>query len=417
MTGYDEALATILAQASRQAAIRVPAAAAIGSILAEDIVSKHWLPPFDNAAMDGFALRHADLGPLEIEYRVTGLQAAGDGRASASGDAWEITTGARMPDGFDTVIPVEQVEISARDETGSPARVRLLESPEPGQHVRRRGEDVTPDRLLIRSSEYLQPQHLMMLAAQGIEEVAVAPRPRVALLITGSELADATTRCLGSGQIRDSNGPFLNARVEAAGAEVVFRRTLGDDSAAYAQALDEALRAGAEIVLSTGAVSMGRFDFVPDALRQAGAEILFHKVRIRPGKPLLFARLPNGALYFGLPGNPISSAVGLRFFVEPALRGMLGMPPERPLTVALAHPYKKREGLRFHLRARLFADDGNTLRAEILPGQESFRIAPMLRANAWAVAAEDRGALAAGDSIDIYGLGHLFPVGMEMRTA
>ena len=167
------------------------------------------------------------------------------------------------------------------------------------------------------------------------------------------------------------------------------------------------------MVLSTGAVSMGRYDFVPDALRSLGATLHFHKVKIRPGKPLLFASLPGGQLFFGLPGNPVSSAVGLRFFVEPALRAMTGLPQERPLQLPLAAAFKKRLPLRFHLKGRLEVDAGGKLQARVLPGQESFRIQPLLQANCWIVVDEAMQAPQAGDLVEVYGLGHLLAPAIE----
>ncbi|MGP1665178.1 MAG: molybdopterin-binding protein, partial [Rhodanobacter sp.] len=214
---------------------------------------------------------------------------------------------------------------------------------------------------------------------------------------------------LREGQIRNSNGPFLAARVVAAGAELVYQQTVGDEPAAFVQALQQALQAGAEVVLSTGAVSMGRHDFVPETLRGLGADIHFHKVQIRPGKPLLFASLPDGVLFFGLPGNPVSSSVGLRFFVEPALRQMLGLPLEQPLRLPLLHRFDKRVPLRCFLKGRVTLTSTGQLTALVLAGQESFRIRPLLDANAWVVVAEDADACAAGSLVDVYGLGHLQP--------
>ncbi len=414
MIGYDEALTSILSQSRRLDTRRCPAAQALGHVLAEPVASPDYLPPFDNSAMDGFALLTggATLRPGS-EFDVAGAQAAGDAHVRVepqecgNGGAWEIMTGARMPEGMDAVLPVEQVEVLERDGEGRPLRIRLSADVGAGQHVRLRGEDVMHHAEVMRAGEQVQPQHVMLLAALGVAEVAVVRRPRVAIITTGRELVDDPLQALSSGQIRNSNGPFLAARVAAAGAEVVCRETVGDEQEAFLTALDRALHAGADMVLSTGAVSMGRHDFVPDALRGIGADIHFHKVRIRPGKPLLFARLHGGQLFFGLPGNPVSSAVGLRFFAEPALRAMLGMAPERPLRVPLAAAYAQRAVLRFHLKGRLAYTAAGGLKASVLPGQESFRILPMLASNAWVVVPETVSDLEAGDLVDVYGLGHL----------
>src|SRR5690606_6288989 len=153
----------------------------------------------------------------------------------------------------------------------------------------------------------------------------------------------------------------------------------------------------ADMVLSTGAVSMGRHDFVPDALRSIGADIRFHKVAIRPGRPLLFARLAGGQLYFGLPGNPASAAVGLRFFAEPALRALTGLPP--------GADWSKRAALRFHLEGRVELADG-AVRARVLHGQESFKVQPLIEANAWIVLPPEPMAFKAGELVDVYPPGH-----------
>lgn len=408
MIGCDEALA--LLRAATPAPQTRRAAPAVGQVLLQDVVSAEDLPPFDNSAMDGFALRvGADGARAGLECAVLGAQAAGDAAvAAASGaGAWEIMTGARVPDGLDAVIPVEQVEVLARDGGGRPQRIRLQADLPPGQHIRRRGEDVTRGAAVLAAGTRIAAPQLMLLAALGVADVAVARPPQVALINTGRELVDAPGRALASGEIRNSNGPYLAQTIVDAGAELVLRETVSDDAAAFDAALQRALDAGAQVVLSTGAVSMGRYDFVPDALRGRGATLRFHKLRIRPGKPLLFATLPGGQLFFGLPGNPASSAVGMRFFVEPALRGMLGLAPETPLRVPLDAGYCKRHALRFHLKGRLALDGQGRLVARILPGQESFKIAPLARSNAWIVLDEQAQDLPAGAPVDVWGLGHL----------
>jgi len=311
-------------------------------------------------------------------------------------------TGARLPDGLDRVIPVELTE-----RLDAPPRVRLLAEVEAGQNVRSAGSDVPAGATVLAAGTPLAPQHLMLLAALGIASVAVAERPRVAVLCTGRELVDDPAATLASGQIRNSNGPFLAERLPRAGAEPAHVETVGDEVEAFLAAFARARDAGARVVISTGAVSMGRYDFVPQALERLGAETVFHKVAIRPGKPLLFARLPDGTLFFGLPGNPIAVAVGLRFFVEPALRVMLGLPRETPWRAPLAADYAKKPRLRFHLKARVVLDAQGQLSVRILEGQESYRIRPLAEANAWAVVPVEATELSAGTLVDVYGLGHL----------
>jgi molybdopterin molybdotransferase len=409
--GYDEALSIILSEARPLPSEMCESAQALGRILAAPVVSPAALPPFDNSAMDGYALAAGTRTlPAGSSFEIRGTQVAGDARADAQQDmdaAWEITTGARVPEGFDTIVPVEQVERIEAD--GMAPRIRLTADVAPAQHIRRRGEDVSMHAQILRAGDCVQPQQLMLLSALGVVEVSVACRPKVAILTTGRELVDEPAQPLASGEIRNSNGPFLAARLEAAGAQVVHRCTVGDEPELFRIALADALAAGAEVVVSTGAVSMGRHDFVPDALRALDAQLHFHKVRIRPGKPLLFARLAGGALFFGLPGNPVSCAVGQRFFVEPALRAMLGMTPEVPLQAPLASDFTARAPLRFHLKGRVGCDASGQLHAQVLAGQESFRILPLVASNAWIVLPETIGAVPAGTLVDVHGLGHLQP--------
>ena len=404
---WDEALAIVLREARALPVERRAPRDAQGLVLAEAVSSEVDLPPFDNSAMDGFALRAAGAElAAGREFDVRGSQVAGDAAATAGEGAWEIMPGARMPDGLDSVVPIERVEILARDGDDRPARIRLAADVQPGDNVRLRGEDIARGAPAVPAGRRIGANELMVLASLGVPSIAVRRRVRVAIINTGRELVDDPARPLASGEIRNSNGPYLAARVDAAGAEVVLRETVSDEPEVFLGVLERALAAGADVVLSTGAVSMGRHDFVPDALRGIGADILFHKVRIRPGRPLLFARLANGALFFGLPGNPASGAVGFRFFTEAALRAMSGMAPERPLRMPLAAAWSKRAALRFHLKGLVELADGG-LRARVLKGQESFKVLPLLLANAWIVVPAESMALEAGDMVDVYGPGHL----------
>ena len=408
MIGFSQAQELVRSQCPPLGAEMTTVAEAMDRVLARDLTSPVDLPPFDNSAMDGFAL--SCLGSrieVGMEFEVGGEQAAGDGLAQADGErAWEIMTGARLPHGLDSVVPVEQVDILLREPDGRPERIKLIAPVPPGQHVRRAGEDIARGELALAGGMRVQAAHVMLLAGLGVAEVAVVRRPEVALLCTGRELVDQAAQALQPGQIRNSNGPFLAARVRAAGALLVSRQTVPDDPAAFEAALGAALEANAGIVVSTGAVSMGRYDFVPSTLQALGAEILFHKVAMRPGKPLLFARLAGGQLYFGLPGNPVSSAVGFRFFVETALREQLGLPVEKPWRVPLAHEARTRPGVRLLQKAALRLSTGGQLQVSLLPGQESFKTLPLLAANAWASLPEGDSVLPAGTSVDVFTPGH-----------
>jgi molybdopterin molybdotransferase len=408
MIGFEEAIARVRAAAKPLPVERMPLAAARGRVLADGVVAPMPLPPFDNSAMDGFALRaNGNAIAGGGEFAVEGEQAAGDGARMARGEACEIMSGARLPEGFDSVVPVEEIEVLERDGVQRPRRIRTRAEVAPGQHVRRAGEDLPAGTLALQAGAVLDPFACMLLDALGIGEVAVRRRPRVAVFATGRELVADPRRALASGEIRDSNGPYLEARLVEAGAELVRRATLPDDAHAFVAAVREALAAGVDAVISTGAVSMGRYDFVPEALAMLGADTVFHKLRMRPGKPQLFATLPQGALFFGLPGNPISAAVGERLLVEAALRRMLGMDDETRWRLPLAEEARKKPGNASMQKValRIHADGG--VRVQPLRGQESFRIAPLRDTHAWMLLPEDAERLAAGTLVEVLPPSHM----------
>jgi len=302
-----------------------------------------------------------------------------------------------VPAGLDAVVPLERVtRRDGRDGTGP--RILITEPLRAGQNIRQASEDFARGETVVTPGTRLGPHHLMGLAACGVDEVPVVRAPRVAVLTTGNEL---TTRGadLAPGQIRDANGPYLRALLPQLGAELTTL-ALATDSAAQLREQLQALAGGADLVLTTGGISAGRLDLLPAVVRELGGEVLFHKVAIRPGKPLLHARLPGGTLLFGLPGNPLAVAVGMRFFVIPALRALQGLAQEAPLPAVAAEAVRGRGALRFFAKACLETDATGQRRVRILPGQESFRIAALLRANCWAIVPEGVGDIPAGGLLE-----------------
>lgn len=386
---------------------------ALGRVLAAPVVSPIALPSFDHAAMDGYALAAPE--PLEpgSEHEVHGSQAAGDEASTAQGGAWEIMTGARLPDGLDAVVAIERTELLQSLADGTPRRIRLLDPVSEGQNVRHAGVDVARGSGVLRPGTRIEASHIMLLAALGVAQVEVVRRARVAIICTGKELQTDPSQPLVEGQIYGSNGPYLMAALAGIGARVLSCETVDDTATTYAAALTRAIHAGADLVVSTGAVSMGRYDFVPDALRQFDAKVLFHKVAMRPGKPLLAATLPAGPLVLALPGTPMAVAAGARFFIAPVLRVMAGLPPERPLHALLATPQDPKPGLRHFLRATLALDERGQLHAHVLRQQQPFRIQPYTDADAWVVLDEGAGECAAGTPVEITSL----EMGAALRLA
>lgn len=402
MIQVEQALALIRAHSEVLETERLPLSEAMGRVLAEDLLSPRDLPPFDNSAMDGYALRwHPEL-TVGSELKVTFEQSAGAGWHQQSADACRIMTGARIPDGLDCVVPVEEVSALELDDQGAALRIALLKPLRAGQNLRRAGEDIARGQLAVAPGTYLGAEELMLLRGVGCADLLVRKRPKCSVLCTGAELVDDAGAELQTGQIYNTNGPFLCSELVAAGAEIVFRQTLADDAISFLAALERAVSAGAQVVISTGAVSMGRYDFIPDTLQRIGANIVFHKVQMRPGKPLLFARLAGGQLFFGLPGNPVSTAVGARFFVSTALRKCLGMPIEPAWQFALAESAQKKPEFHLWQKAQLLLDRSGVVRVRLLNGQESFKTKPLLHAKVWAVLPAGQSEFAAGSVVAVY---------------
>lgn len=403
MIGYDHALSELLKHARPLGAAFCATENALGRVLAHDVVSPMDLPPFDHSAMDGYALHAADTLAAGSEHRVQGSQAAGDALQASAGAAWEIMTGARLPEGLDTVVPVERVQLLEQHDDGSPARIRLLEAFPPRANVRYAGSDVARGAVVIEAGTRLEASHVMLLAALGVSGVEVVRVPRVSIICTGKELQPDPTQALGDGQIYASNGPYLAAALASMGAHVLACETVDDTRDTFMAAVERARAAQADVIVSTGAVSMGRYDFVPEALAELGAQTLFHKVAIRPGKPQLAAVLGD-AMVFGLPGTPMAVAVGLRFFIAPVLRAMRGQRQEVPWHAVLDTPQKVKTGLRHFLRANVTQDQEGRLHAQVLAQQQPFRIEPFAQASAWVVLPEEGDGAVAGARVAVASL-------------
>lgn len=358
-------------------------------VLVEDVRASQDLPPFANSAMDGFALCGADL-PTEDEHAFELIGDVFAGATSsprvASGQCVRITTGAPLPPGADTVVIKENVRIVDKHAFVQ-AGVRV------GANVRAAGEDFAIGDLAVCAGTRLQSAHLGALAALGVAQVQVRRKPRVAIIVTGDELVPAG-QALGFGQIHESNGILLAALLRDAGAEVVSRAQIRDDKDMLGSALLGAA-AEADVIVSSGGVSAGEADHLPALLQKLG-EIHFHKVRIKPGMPILFGAL-GASLYFGLPGNPVSTAVTFRIFVRFALGAMLGESRAPDIRRArLAEPVHKKHARAELLRCSLSTDADGVLWATPHAKQGSGMLRGLVESDALALLPEDARELQRG---------------------
>ena len=394
LTSVNEARSRILAALQPLPAEGVLAGDALGRVLSEDVVSGLELPPFDSSAMDGFAVVAGEGG----ESPVVGESQAGNpfGGRVETGQAIRISTGAVIPDGADAVVPIERVDVldPGAPDTGT-GRIRTGPV-EPGANIRRAGEDVHAGDLVLRTGSEIGPAELGMLAALGRTEVECVRRPRLAIVATGDELVPAGTP-LGPGQIYDSNATAIAALATRAGAEVLGRRSAGDDRAATIAALSDD---SADVLCISGGVSVGPHDHVKPALAELGFEEVLWRVSLKPGKPFWFGKR-DGQFAFGLPGNPVSAMVTFALFVRPALRALQGADPWPTRSSAvLDGPIRANADRDQAVRCRLrMADDG--WHAEPTGPQGSHVISSMLGAGALAIVPAGERDLAPGERVEI----------------
>jgi len=330
----------------------LPLAQCAGAVLRENIYAERDQPPYDRVAMDGVALDSHAVSAGRRSFRIQATQAAGDAPLTldAPADCIEVMTGAVLPVGCDSVVPIEKLAI----ELGH-AALALHAQVEPWQNVHRRGSDTRQGTLLLSAGRRLRAPEIAIAASAGMARIRVASQPMLAVISTGNELVEPGEPVLAH-QVRRSNAYAVVSALRAHGFQRVADDHIRDDAEELRERLHFHLETHDVLVLS-GGVSMGRFDLVPQVLGELGVRTIFHKVAQRPGKPLWFGVAPSGAAVFGLPGNPVSTLVCLTRYVLPALRGSLGQSPQPALRMALAAPVTVTPPLTHFLPVRLEQDD------------------------------------------------------------
>ncbi len=398
MIPLEDAQANVVGSVSALTPVATSLAHASGLVLAEEISASEDVPPFPNTAMDGYAVRAADTEGAPVRLHVVGELPAG--RAPTipvgAGEAIRIMTGAPMPDGADAIVMVESTEVDG-DEVVINATAEL------GEHVRPAGGDVQAGQLVFQPGTVLTPAHIGVLASLDRHEVKCHPRPRVGVVSTGDELVEQGT--LAPGQIRDSNRPMLLALLEACGCEAVNYGIARDDEAEIeariSQAADEC-----DALLTSGAVSVGDYDFVKVVLeklaaQRPGSSFTWSQVAIRPAKPLAFGTLGSVPV-FGLPGNPVSSRVSFELFARPALRKLMGRTevfPPRVAATAKSAMTRRPDG-KLHLdRVRVWVEAGAYV-CERAGFQASNVLTGMATANGLAFLPEGSG-IEAGGTVEV----------------
>ena len=350
----QQALRIVIASARPLRPVLAPLAEALGLCLAQDIRADRDQPPADRSAMDGYAVRAADLAHVPGRLKLIGEVAAGSSPRLhvGPGSCAVILTGGNLPRGADTVVPVEQTERGAT----LPEEVVFLEPVRVGSHIRRRGEEAVRGRVLLTKGTRLGPAQIGVCAMVGKAQVKVFPRPKVAVICTGAEVRDVA-QPVSPHELRDSNGPALQAAMADLGFPGASRCLVTDSPRAIASCLARAAKT-AQVVILTGGVSVGQYDFVPEAIGRIGGRIRFHGVKMKPGQPQLYATLSGNRHVFGLPGNPVSVMTGFYELVLPALRRLGGAGEDacRPACMLpLAKPARSKGNRAYFALARLIA--------------------------------------------------------------
>jgi molybdopterin molybdotransferase len=389
LISIEEALRLVLDRVEPPPTERVEIEAAVGRYLAEDAGSSVDLPPFDSSAMDGFALRSGDTpGRLPVVHRIPAGTPAP--RALEAGEAMGIATGAVVPDGADAVIPFEYVV--EHDNT-----IEVEEPVGAGANVRPAGGDVRAGETVVEAGACLGARQLAALAAAGIPEIRVARRPRASVVVTGSELRPPGEP-LSAGQIYEANGILLEAQLASAGAEVDRTSAVADEESAHRDALARGLEA--DVLVTSGGVSVGPHDLVRAILGELGVEEVFWGVSVKPGKPISFG-VAGKRLVFGLPGNPVSVLVGFELFVRPALLALQGSAEPGPLFERglLGSELRMNPARDELVRARVRRRSEGPL-VEPLAGRESHMIARAAGADALVLIPRGNGNLSAGEPVE-----------------
>ena len=386
MIPISEAIAIVLEQTHVLGVEAVALPEANGRILAQDIIADTDLPPFDRAQMDGYAVRAADVATTPARLRIVGESAAGAGwhQEMKPGEAVRIMTGASVPAGADAV---QQVELTR--ELNGGGEVEILASVQAGRSIVKQADEIKSGELVLRAGEEINTQTIATLASFGYAQVSVGKRPSVAVMATGSELVDVNQRP-GRDQIRDSNNYTIEAYARLAGARVHRLPLAGDDRDLLKQQIAAAIEE-CDVLVTSGGVSMGVYDYTKTAFRELGAEIFFERVALRPGKPTVFGRIGE-TLIFGLPGNPVSVAVTFNLFTHAALWKMQGGTKTflREVQAVLARDVKGTRERDSYLPAVLRTDEKGTLLAEPLKWGGSSDFVSFARATGLIFIAADR---------------------------
>ena len=378
---------------------------ALNRVLSLSIFSNYNYPAANNAAFDGFAVNSKDTKFLNKnspqKFRIIGSMIAGTKpitKKIKKFETVEIMTGGIVPKGFDTIIPIEQIVFYPNK--NNPKYIILDRRINKNQHVRFLGSDYKKNNLIIKKGTIIHSNHILALKTLGIKKIKVKKKPNVLFFSTGNEISNSEN--IPAWKVRNSNGPYIKSLNENFLFNFINGGILRDNHASiFKTQINKMLKSKIDIIITSGAISAGKFDFIPSIVKTFKLSNYFKGVEIKPGKPVLFAKIKDKAI-FGLPGNPISTAACYRFFTNPYLLNILGVEAEKPIKAILKNTYFKKKNMTHFVKAKLSTSSSGALHLEALKGQDSFRIKPFVQSNIWAAFPAGKQSFKKGDIIDCF---------------
>ncbi|MDC3036302.1 molybdopterin molybdotransferase MoeA [Candidatus Pelagibacter sp.] len=374
-------------------------------VSALNIYSKVYNPACNNAAFDGFAINSSDTKNLSKKkyFKIVGSVAAGDkpfNKKIKKFQAVEIMTGGTVPKGLDTIIPIEKIIF---DSIKKNTKNIVIDKPiKKFQHIRFKGSDYKKNDLIIKKGTIIKSKHVLALKTLGVNKIKVKKIPNILFFSTGNEITDSDK--IPSWKVRNSNNHYINSLSKNFLFNFIYGGILRDyDETLFSKKIKKILNSKIDIILTSGAVSAGKFDYIPNVVKKFKLSNYFKNVLIRPGKPILFAKIKGKQkAIFGLPGNPISSAACFRFFVYPYLQESLGINREKPIKAILKNNFLKKQNITRFVKSKINTTKNGKIEVEILTGQESFRIQSFNKSNIWVLLPSGKSKFKKGDLVDCF---------------
>ena len=375
---------------------------ALNRISSKEVIAKSDYPADDNTAFDGFAVNSKETKNTFQKFKILKTIAAGDNpyiKKVPKLSCIEVMTGAIIKKPFDTIIPIEDIEFFPSKQNAK--YIIIKKKIKKSEFIRPKGSDYKKGNKIIRKGELINPAHILSLKTLGIDKILVKKKVNIVFYPSGNELSDKKN--IPSWKIRNSNTIYLNSLIKSLPVNFTVQKILRDkDQKLFKEQISKQLKSKTDILITSGAVSKGKFDFIPSVINQFKLKNHFKGVAIRPGKPIMFAKFNNNKCFFGLPGNPISSVACFRFFVIPLLFKSLGLKAEKPIFAKLKNKFSKKKKFTRFVKGKLTFDKKGSVQFEVFEGQESYKIEPFVKSNAWGVFKDGVSVFNKGNLIDVY---------------